>query len=58
MNANKLPQDHPCVIETIRKKYLREPSPANVPLKLDADTMDDRSRGQTKIIRRILKNKV
>lgn len=58
MNSQKLPQDHPCVIETIRKNYMRKPSPPNVPLKLDKDDMTDRSPGQTKVILGLLKNKV
>ena len=58
MNANKLAQDHPCVIETIRAKYLNPPSPPNVPLKLDSDDKKDRSPGQTGVIFRLLKNMV
>ncbi|KAI9561282.1 hypothetical protein GHT06_012238 [Daphnia sinensis] len=57
MNSKKLPQDHPCVIETIRKHYLNKPSPPNVPLKLDSDDDKDRSPGQTGVIFRLLKNK-
>ncbi|XP_057368447.2 protein Star-like, partial [Daphnia carinata] len=56
MNANKLPQDHPCVIETIRRHYLNKPSPPDVPLKLASDDSDDRSPGQTGVIFRLLKN--
>lgn len=58
MNANKLQQDHPCVIETIRRYYLNKPSPPHVPLKLDSDDDDDRSPGQTGVIFRLLKNRV
>lgn len=58
MNTHKLPQDHPCVIETIRKHYLIQPSPQDVPLKLDSNDDKDRSPGQTGVIFRLLKNKV
>lgn len=58
MNTNKLPQDHPCVIETIRKHYLNKPSPPDVPYKLDSDDNNDRSPGQTGVIFRLLKNQV
>ncbi|XP_046460619.1 uncharacterized protein LOC124207282 [Daphnia pulex] len=57
MNNHKLPQDHPCVIETIRKHYLIQPSPQDVPLKLDSNDDTDRSPGQTGVIFRLLKNK-
>ena len=58
MNTHKLPQDHPCVIETIRQHYLNKPSPPDVPLKLDSNDDKDRSPGQTGVIFRLLKNKV
>lgn len=58
MNANKLPQDHPCVIETIRHRYLNKPSPPEVSLQLDSDDDKDRSPGQTGVIFRLLKNQV
>ncbi|XP_057372271.1 protein Star-like [Daphnia carinata] len=57
MNSQKLPQDHPCVIETIRQHYLNKPSPPSIPLKLDSDDDKDRSPGQTGVILRLLKNK-
>ncbi|EFX85456.1 hypothetical protein DAPPUDRAFT_314237 [Daphnia pulex] len=57
MNTHKLPQDHPCVIETIRKHYLIQPSPQDVPLRLDSNDDADRSPGQTGVIFRLLKNK-
>ncbi|KAK4010369.1 hypothetical protein OUZ56_019515 [Daphnia magna] len=56
LNANKLPQDHPCVIETIKRHYLNKPSPPEVPLQLDSDDDKDRSPGQTGVIFRLLKN--
>jgi hypothetical protein len=34
MNALRLQQDHPCVIEMIRKHFLIPPSPPDVPYKL------------------------
>ena len=34
MNALRLQQDHPCVIEMIRKHFLIAPSPPHVPYKL------------------------
>ncbi|KAI9561198.1 hypothetical protein GHT06_012154 [Daphnia sinensis] len=57
MNSQKLPQDHPCVIETIRKHYLNKPSPSNITTKLDADDEKDRSPDQTGAIFRLLENK-
>nr|CAH0103423.1 unnamed protein product [Daphnia galeata] len=56
INENKLPQDHPCVIETIRRHYLKAPSPPDVPLNLVSDSDEDRSPGQTGVILRLLKN--
>lgn len=50
LNANKLPQDHPCVIETIKRHYLNKPSPPEVPLQLDSDDDKDRSPGQTAMV--------
>jgi hypothetical protein len=58
INENKLPQDHPCVIETIRRHYLKAPSPPDVPLNLVSDSDEDRSPGQTGVILRLLKNQV
>jgi hypothetical protein len=47
LNSKKLPQDHPCVIETIRKHYLNQPSSPEVPLKLDSNDDHDRSLTST-----------
>lgn len=58
MNANKMEQDHPCVIETIRQFFLHKPPPSNVPLKLDSNDAGNRSPGQTAVIMRLLKNQV
>ncbi|KZS05653.1 Uncharacterized protein APZ42_031100, partial [Daphnia magna] len=56
MNANKMEQDHPCVIETIRQYFLNKPPPSNVPLKLDSNDAGNRSPGQIDVIMRLLKN--
>ncbi|XP_057368443.1 uncharacterized protein LOC130689518 [Daphnia carinata] len=56
MNGNKLPQDHPCVIETIKRHYLNKPSPPEVPLQLDSNDDKDRSPAQKDVIFRLLKN--
>ncbi len=58
INTNKLPQNHPCVIETIRKHFLYKPPTSDVPLKLDSNDMKDRSSGQTDVILKLLKNQV
>ncbi|XP_057380607.1 protein Star-like [Daphnia carinata] len=56
INANKLEQDHPCVIEIIRQFFLNKPPPSNIPLKLDSNDTRNRSPGQTDVIMRLLKN--
>ena len=59
MNANKLQQDHPCVIEIIRRFFLNEPPPANVPLILDNPGDLDPSAGQvTAIVKHLKQHKV
>lgn len=61
MNTNKLAQDHPCVIDMIRRHYLEEPSPPDVPYNLtDATAADsDHSQaGQVSTVLGYLKNKV
>lgn len=57
-NDKKLQQDHPCVIQLIRDKYLRQPANKNLPYQLDHPEKVDSSDGQAKDIRNILKNKV
>ena len=60
-NAEKLQQDHPCVIHLIRKQYLRQPAPRSQPylhLLNNGDVLDDPSDGQSKGILRILRNQV
>jgi hypothetical protein len=34
-NAHKLQQDHPCLLDIIRRQHLNKPSPSDVPLFLD-----------------------
>lgn len=62
MNDNKLAQDHPCVIETIRRHYLREPSPPEVPYHLSDETAIGQENNNVSVtvpyILRLLKNKV
>lgn len=35
MNANKLEQDHPCVVEMIRSKFMIPPAAVTEPYQLD-----------------------
>lgn len=60
MNARKMAQNHPCVIDTIRRQYLDEPSPRHVPYQLEQanSTVVDLSHGQVPIILGLLNNKV
>lgn len=59
MNEKKLEQDNPCVIDIIRRFYLNEPSPANLPLRLDNPGDMDPSAGQvTAIIKHLKQRKV
>ncbi|KAI9562622.1 hypothetical protein GHT06_010076 [Daphnia sinensis] len=55
-NQNKLQQDHPCVVQLIRKNYLVQPAPQNVPYQLGNPLLLDPSDGQAKGILRILRN--
>ena len=67
MNVNKLEQNHPCVIDTIRRHYLHKPSPNDVPYNLEEpevgnlfytpDQSEDNSEAATYILN-LLKNKV
>lgn len=57
-NSHKLQQDHPCVIEIIRRDFLRQPFPANVSYQLHNMEVPDPSAGQAKGIMRILQNQV
>lgn len=58
MNNDKLQQDHPCVINNIRKYYLNPPAEFDVPLHLDYPEISDPSEGQTRPVLHILNNKV
>jgi hypothetical protein len=57
-NKNKLQQDHPCVIQLIQQKYLRQPSPKTLPYQLGDPQIVDTSDGQAQGILRILRNQV
>ena len=60
MNTNKLAQDHPCVIDIIRRHFLHSPSPSGIPYNMTSslDPNGDPSPGQVPIILRLLKNQV
>ena len=59
MNSYRLQQDHPCVINYIRRHYLKSPSPRHVPLNLDYPKVLDQSEFEQPItILELLKNKV
>jgi hypothetical protein len=57
-NAYRLQQDHPCVIELIRKFYLHQPAPMNSSLNLSNPSILDPSSGQSNVILTHLKNQV
>ena len=58
VNANKLQQDHPCVLHLIRRNYLRQPAPHHIPYNLDDPGWPDPSNGQSEAILRILRQQV
>jgi hypothetical protein len=58
MNLNRLQQNHPCVIETIRRRYLHPPADPDVPYVLQAPNASDPSAGQAKSILKYLVNQV
>lgn len=58
MNADRLQQDHPCVIETIRRRYLHPPADLDVPYNLAAPNKADPSVGQAASILNYLGNQV
>ena len=58
INSKRLEQDHPCVIEIIRRDYLRMPSPRQVPYNLSKPKVTDPSAGQTKLVLNRLNNLV
>lgn len=57
-NAEKLQQDHPCVLDLIKENYLRQPASKNQPYHLNDEELADPSDGQSKGILRILQNMV
>lgn len=57
-NAQKLQQDHPCVLKLIRNNYLQQPVPRSIPYNLNYPEIDDPSDGQSKGILRLLRNQV
>jgi hypothetical protein len=58
MNENRLQQDHPCVINYIRRHYLKAPPLRDIPLQLDYPEVEDPSDGQPKKILKLFENKV
>ena len=57
-NINRLPQNHPCVIDLIRRFYLYPPTPRDVPYQLDNPDVVDPSDGKSKAILRLLGHQV
>jgi hypothetical protein len=55
-NTHRLQQDHPCVLDLIRKNYLKKPWGPEVPFDLHNPKTADPSAGQAKAIMRILRN--
>ena len=55
-NTHRLQQDHPCVLELIRREYLQKPFSPEVPYALHNPGKADSSAGQTKAIMRLLRN--
>ena len=58
MNADRLQQDHPCVIKTIRRRYLHPPADLDIPYNLTAPNTADPSVGQAASILKYLGNQV
>ena len=57
-NSNRLEQDHPCVIELIRRHFLREPAPLDVPLNLKFPDRKNPSVAQSQAVLKLLGNLV
>ncbi|XP_046451332.1 uncharacterized protein LOC124199545 [Daphnia pulex] len=55
-NANRLQQDHPCVVELIRNFFLHQPAPLEYSLNLSFPAVLDSSSGQSKVILTLLNN--
>ena len=58
INSKRLPQDDRCVIEIIRRDFLRAPSPRKIPYALNHPDKQDPSAGQVPIIFSKLNNLV
>ena len=58
MNYNRLQQDHPCVINYIRRHYLISPPPKGTIRMLDYPEVENPSDGQANRILKLLHNKV
>jgi hypothetical protein len=59
VNAHRLQQDHPCVLEVIRREFIHEPAPAEEAYKgLHNKDVLDPSDGQATAIMRLLRNQV
>lgn len=58
MNFNRLPQDHPCVINYLRRHVLKAPASPHLPLKLDYPELNDPSMGQPNEILDIMRRQV
>lgn len=57
MNKERLPQDHPCVVNNARTK-IDDPFGREVEYSLDYPEVADPSDGQAKTVLHLLKNKV
>lgn len=58
MNFHRLQQDHPCVVNYLRRHLLKEPALPNLPFKLDYPEVSDPSMGQPNEILQILRHQV
>ena len=58
MNSQRLQQNHPCVIEMIRKKYLYPPADGDSEYDLLHPDVIDPSKGQTALRRKLFGNQV
>lgn len=57
VNSHQLQQDHPCVIDIIRRKYLHSPSVVNGSVFVERTDVIDPSAGQSSIVLPHLNNK-
>lgn len=58
MNNERLPQDHPCVLNNFKKSFLDPPAAIGEPYQLDYPEVEDPSDGQARTVLHLLKNKV